>query len=104
MPTVWIQRTSSHDFRSKSIKLHTPSGAVEELASFIESHLSELDETYEVVERLQSVVRGLEDNIWSGDNSYLKNILLDINTRLFSAGSFVLLENSLSPNFVDDMI
>ena len=61
---------------------------MEELASFIESHLSELDETYELVEKLQSMVRSLEDNIWSGDNTYLKNILLDINTRLLYKESF----------------
>jgi hypothetical protein len=48
--------------------------------------LSELDERYETVEKLQSMVRSLEDNIWSGDNSYLKNILLDINTRLYLHG------------------
>ena len=62
---------------------------MEELASFIESHLSELDETYELVEKLQSMVRSLEDNIWSGDNTYLKNILLDINTRLLHKESLL---------------
>lgn len=47
----------------------------------IERHLSDLDETYEMVEQLQALVRSLEDDIWCGDNSYLKNTLLDVNTR-----------------------
>ena len=47
----------------------------------LQTHLSELDASFERVDSLQKMVRLMEDNIWLGENPVLNNIILDLITR-----------------------
>ena len=52
-----------------------------DVKSQLQTHLAELDVSFERVDALQKMVRLMEDNIWLGENPVLNNIILDLITR-----------------------
>ena len=54
---------------------------VTDVKSQLQTHLVELDISFERVEALQKMVRLMEDNVWLGENPVLNNTILDLITR-----------------------
>ena len=52
-----------------------------ELGDYIETELVALETSRSHIDDLQRSLDDLEESIWSGENSYLNNMLIELNSR-----------------------